>query len=110
MDLQHPAGSVSLHHGLTVHASHGNRSARRRCGFAIRFAAAEVRLLPGDHPEDLHRPVVVRGSGARSGMRIEDPPKFEQAPRQAVGGKRRGSCPESSRDREWPREVERSPR
>jgi non-haem Fe2+, alpha-ketoglutarate-dependent halogenase len=78
VDLEHPAGSVSLHHCLTVHSSHGNRSARRRCGFAMRFTAAEVRVLPGAHSANRHHPVLVRGSGASSGMRLEDPPPFAQ--------------------------------
>jgi hypothetical protein len=40
-------GEVSLHADLLLHGSAPNRSARRRTGLTIRYAAAEVHTLPG---------------------------------------------------------------
>ncbi len=42
-----PAGSISMHNDLLLHGSGPNRSDRRRAGLTIRYAAAEVRTLPG---------------------------------------------------------------
>lgn len=42
-----PAGALSLHNDLLLHGSPANSSDRRRAGLTIRYAAAEVRVLPG---------------------------------------------------------------
>ena len=42
-----PAGSLSLHHGLTVHGSGPNASNDRRIGVAIRYVSAEMRKAAG---------------------------------------------------------------
>ena len=39
------AGQMSIHHGLTFHASMPNRSARRRVGLAIRYTTPAMRQL-----------------------------------------------------------------
>jgi non-heme Fe2+,alpha-ketoglutarate-dependent halogenase len=39
------AGEMSIHHGALVHASLANRSARRRCGLAIRYVPTYVRQI-----------------------------------------------------------------
>jgi non-heme Fe2+,alpha-ketoglutarate-dependent halogenase len=41
------AGEISLHSDLLLHGSQPNRSPRRRAGLTIRYAAGEVRALPG---------------------------------------------------------------
>ena len=41
------AGQVSLHSDLLLHGSAPNRSHRRRAGLTLRYAAAEVRPVPG---------------------------------------------------------------
>lgn len=41
------AGEVSLHTDLLLHGSPPNFSARRRCGIALRYLAAEVKVIPG---------------------------------------------------------------
>jgi len=41
------AGEISLHADLLVHGSHANRSDRRRAGLTLRYAAAEVGVVPG---------------------------------------------------------------
>ncbi len=41
------AGEVSLHSDLLLHGSGPNRSDRRRAGLTLRYAAGEVRPLPG---------------------------------------------------------------
>ncbi|XP_078679189.1 L-threonyl-[L-threonyl-carrier protein] 4-chlorinase-like [Branchiostoma floridae x Branchiostoma belcheri] len=43
------AGQMSLHHGLTVHASEPNRSSRRRCGFVLRYVPTCA--YPSDDPD-----------------------------------------------------------
>ncbi len=42
------AGEVSLHSDLLLHGSRANRSARRRAGLTIRYAAGEVGPVPGE--------------------------------------------------------------
>ena len=41
------AGQASLHTDLLLHGSAANRSARRRAGLTLRYAAADVRLIDG---------------------------------------------------------------
>ena len=41
------AGEVSLHTDLLLHGSAPNLSTRRRCGIALRYLAAEVKLAQG---------------------------------------------------------------
>lgn len=41
------AGEVSLHSDLLLHGSRANRSDRRRAGLTLRYAAGEVKPLPG---------------------------------------------------------------
>ena len=41
------AGKISIHSDLLLHGSQPNRSPRRRAGMTIRYAAGEVRALPG---------------------------------------------------------------
>jgi hypothetical protein len=41
------AGEISIHSDLLLHGSQPNRSPRRRAGLTIRYAAGEVRALPG---------------------------------------------------------------
>ena len=41
------AGEMSVHHGLALHASTPNRSARRRVGLAIRYATPAMRQIVG---------------------------------------------------------------
>jgi hypothetical protein len=41
------AGEISIHSDLLLHGSQPNRSRRRRAGMTIRYAAGEVRALPG---------------------------------------------------------------
>ena len=40
VDITLEAGQISLHHVMLVHGSNANRSARRRCGYAIRYMPA----------------------------------------------------------------------
>lgn len=41
------AGQISLHSDLLLHGSPPNRSGRRRTGLTLRYAAGEMRVLPG---------------------------------------------------------------
>ena len=41
------AGEMSVHHGLTLHASTPNRSGRRRVGLAVRYATPAMRQVAG---------------------------------------------------------------
>lgn len=40
VDIELEAGQISLHHAMIVHGSNANRSAKRRCGYAIRYMPA----------------------------------------------------------------------
>jgi len=40
VDIELEAGQISLHHAMLVHGSNANRSAKRRCGYAIRYMPA----------------------------------------------------------------------
>jgi hypothetical protein len=40
VDIELEAGQISLHHAMLVHGSNANRSATRRCGYAIRYMPA----------------------------------------------------------------------
>lgn len=42
------AGQMSIHHGLTLHASEPNRSGQRRIGLAMRFLRPNARQTKGD--------------------------------------------------------------
>ena len=59
------AGKVSLHTDLLLHGSAANLSSRRRCGVALRYLAAEVKVVPGG--EDWIRDAVHVGAGDPSG-------------------------------------------
>ena len=59
------AGEVSLHTDLLLHGSPPNFSARRRCGIALRYLAAEVKVIPGG--ESWTRSAVHIGDGDPSG-------------------------------------------
>ncbi|MEM7171846.1 MAG: phytanoyl-CoA dioxygenase family protein [Pseudomonadota bacterium] len=47
VDVVLQPGEVSLHHGRTFHASHGNRSGDRRIGIAIRYITPAMRQVDG---------------------------------------------------------------
>ena len=49
VDLEIPAGGVSLHHPLLVHGSSPNISPKRRCGLTIRYIPTTTRIT-GDKP------------------------------------------------------------
>jgi hypothetical protein len=40
VDIELQAGQISLHHAMLVHGSNANQSAKRRCGYAIRYMPA----------------------------------------------------------------------
>lgn len=40
VDIELEAGQISLHHAMLVHGSNANTSAKRRCGYAIRYMPA----------------------------------------------------------------------
>lgn len=55
------AGQMSLHHGRLLHASHPNRSPRRRCGLVLRYVPPEVRQLAPNSLGKWWSAVLVRG-------------------------------------------------
>jgi len=59
------AGEVSLHTDLLLHGSDANLSSRRRCGIALRYLAAQVKVVPGG--ESWIRSAVHVGAGDPSG-------------------------------------------
>jgi ectoine hydroxylase-related dioxygenase (phytanoyl-CoA dioxygenase family) len=40
VDIVLEPGQISLHHAMIAHGSNANRSAKRRCGYAIRYMPA----------------------------------------------------------------------
>ncbi len=57
LDVTLKAGQFSMHSDLLLHGSEANKSARRRCGLTIRYAAADVKTWYGWHQKG----IVVRG-------------------------------------------------
>lgn len=55
------SGELSLHHGLTIHSSGRNRSARRRCGLVIRYVPAYVRQGSGVEFNQRETAITLRG-------------------------------------------------
>ncbi len=62
VDLPLLAGEISLHHGLLIHGSNPNRSARRRCGLTIRYVHPGVRVAAANSLNRPWRAILVRGS------------------------------------------------
>jgi non-haem Fe2+, alpha-ketoglutarate-dependent halogenase len=62
VDLCLRAGEISLHHGMLIHGSNPNRSARRRCGLTIRYMPPNVRVVTQNSMKRPWRPVLLRGS------------------------------------------------
>lgn len=60
------AGQASLHSDLLLHGSAANESDRRRAGFTIRYAAADVRLIDGY--DDWRKTAVHCRGGDRDGF------------------------------------------
>jgi ectoine hydroxylase-related dioxygenase (phytanoyl-CoA dioxygenase family) len=48
VDVELPAGGVSLHHPLLIHGSNPNHSPRRRCGLTIRYIPTTTRITRDD--------------------------------------------------------------
>ena len=81
------AGEVSLHTDLLLHGSPPNFSDRRRCGIALRYLAAEVKVVPGG--ESWTRSAVHIGDGDRSGYWPNRPRPLKDEPHKMaafVGG------------------------
>lgn len=76
------AGQVSLHTDLLLHGSKANTSTRRRCGIAVRYVAADVRVVEGG--ENWIRAAVHVGRGDPSGFWPDTPlPSGEEPHRMA---------------------------
>lgn len=58
VDVELPAGWISIHSDLLLHGSGANDSKRRRCGLTLRYCAAEVRAGLGWNAKG----VLVRGT------------------------------------------------
>ena len=78
VDLVLKAGQMSVHDGMLIHGSNPNRSARRRCGLAIRFIAPRVRQVRANSLGRHYRPVLVCGRD-RYGHFPRTPVPFRQA-------------------------------
>lgn len=51
VDVELSPGDASVHHPLVIHGSRPNRSGKRRCGIAIRYAATGVKFVePNGEP------------------------------------------------------------
>lgn len=61
VDLCLRAGEISLHHGVLIHGSNPNSSARRRCGLTIRFVPPHVRVVAENSVNRPWEAILVRG-------------------------------------------------
>jgi phytanoyl-CoA hydroxylase len=61
VDVEIPAGGVSLHHPMLVHGSNPNHSPRRRCGLTIRYIPTTTRITRPDWKSFLLRGGPVAG-------------------------------------------------
>ena len=60
-DIELRAGQISIHDGKVYHASHPNRSDRRRCGLTLRFIPPRARQQEANSLGVAWKPVLVRG-------------------------------------------------
>jgi non-heme Fe2+,alpha-ketoglutarate-dependent halogenase len=58
VDVELPAGEISIHSDLLLHGSEANLSSRRRCGLTLRYCPADVRAGLGWNAKG----VIVRGT------------------------------------------------
>jgi non-haem Fe2+, alpha-ketoglutarate-dependent halogenase len=61
VDLCLRAGEISLHHGMLIHGSNPNRSARRRCGLTLRYMPPSVRVVAENSVKRPWQPLLLRG-------------------------------------------------
>jgi ectoine hydroxylase-related dioxygenase (phytanoyl-CoA dioxygenase family) len=61
VDIELKAGQISIHDGKVYHASHSNRSDRRRCGLTLRFIPPEARQKEANSMGGTWKPMLVRG-------------------------------------------------
>lgn len=81
VDLELAAGECHFHDAFTLHASNANRSARRRCGYTMRYCPAHVRHADNDDRPGRHRIYLVRGRDRTGGHNLYTPvPAMEQRP------------------------------
>lgn len=66
VDVEIPAGGVSLHHPLLVHGSLPNHSPRRRCGLTIRYIPTSTRITREEWTTFLLRGAPVSGINSYS--------------------------------------------
>lgn len=74
VDIELPAGSASLHHGLAIHGSNPNRSSRRRCGLTMRFITPDVAPVGADGAR--WRPILMQGEDRFGNFPCDPPPVF----------------------------------
>ena len=46
VDLELRAGQCHIHHGKIIHGSNANTSAKRRCGYTMRYMPATTKMRP----------------------------------------------------------------
>lgn len=74
VDLCLRAGEISLHHGMLIHGSNPNLSARRRCGLTIRYVPPHVRAVAENSQKRPWRPVLLRGRDSYGHFPAAEPP------------------------------------
>ncbi|XP_063791710.1 probable alpha-ketoglutarate-dependent hypophosphite dioxygenase [Pseudophryne corroboree] len=74
------AGQMSVHDGLTVHASEPNMSNRRRCGFVIRYVPTEAYPVEDpERPRTFPATVLVAGTDQYNNFQNHAPHFFTKA-------------------------------
>lgn len=77
VNIELPAGSASLHDGLTIHGSNPNRSSRRRCGLTMRFTSTDVK--PSNAPGTWKwNPLLVQGEDYYGNFDYRERPQFAE--------------------------------
>ena len=71
-------GEYSLHHAKTIHGSAANTSARRRCGYTMRYITTRARFHPERSHGGLHQLYLARGID-HAGNAYGDPSRPNQA-------------------------------
>jgi non-heme Fe2+,alpha-ketoglutarate-dependent halogenase len=74
VNVELKAGSISLHHGCSIHGSLPNRSSRRRCGITSVFLPANVCQLEKDSMGEYWPAIQVRGENRGSNLDLNPHP------------------------------------
>ncbi|NKB69659.1 MAG: phytanoyl-CoA dioxygenase family protein [Candidatus Latescibacteria bacterium] len=76
VDLELQAGQCHIHHSRTIHGSNANTSAKRRCGYTMRYMPSSVRILDTPQAQN-HAIYLARGRDLAGNSYGEPGQRFE---------------------------------